>query len=64
MAAWKAAMAAHASQTSTREYVELLLTRARLLGLRAGVGYAQALYPADPLLVDGLAQLGRGARRF
>jgi hypothetical protein len=35
-----------------------------VLGLRAGVGYAQALYPADPLLVDGLAQLGRGARRF
>ncbi len=64
MAAWKAAMEAHASQTGTREYVELLLTRARLLGLRAGVGYAQAVYPADPLLVEGLAQLGRGARRF
>ena len=64
LALWRAAMEAHASQISTREYVELLLTRARLLGLRAGVGHAQALYPADPLVVDGLAQLGRGARRF
>lgn len=64
MTLWQAAMAAHASQTRAREYVELQLTRARLLGLRAGVGHAQALYPADPLLVDGLAQLGRGARRF
>lgn len=64
MATWKAAMEAHASQVRTRDYVELQLTRARLLGLRAGVGHAQALYPADPLLVDGLAALGRGVRRF
>jgi LmbE family N-acetylglucosaminyl deacetylase len=64
MATWKAAMEAHASQVRARDYVELQLTRARLLGLRAGVGYAQALYPADPLLVDGLAALGQGARRF
>jgi hypothetical protein len=35
MALWQAAMAAHASQTRAREYVELQLTRARLLGLRA-----------------------------
>jgi LmbE family N-acetylglucosaminyl deacetylase len=61
---WKAAMEAHASQTRAREYVELQLTRARLLGLRAGVGHAQALYPADPLVIDRLAVLGRGARRF
>lgn len=64
MATWKAAMEAHASQVRARDYVELQLTRARLLGLRAGVGHAQALYPADPLLVDGIAALGRGARRF
>jgi LmbE family N-acetylglucosaminyl deacetylase len=62
--AWTAAMAAHASQMSTRNYVELQVTRARLLGARAGVGHAMALFPNDPLVIASLAQLGRGARRF
>ncbi|MBE7538776.1 MAG: PIG-L family deacetylase [Opitutaceae bacterium] len=61
---WKNAMAAHETQSRTRRYVELQLTRARLLGLRAGVEYAQALYPADPTLIARLGQLGRGARHF
>jgi len=64
MAAWTAAMAAHLSQTSARSYVELQLTRARLRGLRAGIGHAIALFPNDPPVLDSLAQLGRGARRF
>ena len=38
-------MEAHASQTSARNYVELQLTRARLRGLRAGVGHAIAFFP-------------------
>jgi len=49
---WTAAMQAHASQTSARKYVELQLARARLLGLRAGVEYAIALYPNEPLVFD------------
>lgn len=61
---WKEAMTAHETQARTRCYLELQLTRARLLGLRAGVEYAQALYPADPMLVKSLKQLGRGARQF
>jgi len=64
LAAWTSAMEAHASQTSARSYVELQLTRARLRGLRAGVGHAIALFPNDPLLFGSLAQAGRGARRF
>lgn len=64
VSAWTRAMEAHASQMKTRNYVELQLARARVLGLDAGVAYAQALYPNDPLLVDSLAALGRGARRF
>ena len=64
LAAWTAAMEAHASQVQARAYVEMQLTRARLNGLRAGVGHAIALYPNDPLVVDSLAQLGRGASRF
>ena len=61
---WKSAMEAHASQTSVREYVELQLTRARLNGLRAGIGHAIALFPNDPLIVDSLSQFTRSARRF
>jgi LmbE family N-acetylglucosaminyl deacetylase len=64
ISAWTAAMNAHASQVSARNYVELQLTRARLLGARAGVGHAIALFPNEPLVFDSLAQAGRGARRF
>jgi LmbE family N-acetylglucosaminyl deacetylase len=64
IAAWTAAMAAHHSQTATRNYVELQLTRARLLGARAGLGHAIALFPNDPLVLNSLAVLGRAARRF
>ena len=64
IAAWTAAMEAHASQAQTRDYVELQLTRARLRGLRAGVGHAIALFPNDPLVLDSLAQVSRSARRF
>jgi N-acetylglucosamine malate deacetylase 1 len=64
VASWTAAMRAHASQLSTRNYVELQLARARVLGLRAGVEYAQALYPNDPLVFESLVPLARAARRF
>jgi len=64
ISAWTAAMESHASQMSARNYVELQLTRARLLGVRAGVGHAIALFPNDPLVFDSLAQAGRGARKF
>ena len=64
LAAWQSAMEAHGSQTAARPYVELQLTRARLLGLRAGVGHATALFPNDPLVFASLAQAERGARQF
>lgn len=62
--AWTSAMNAHQSQASTRNYVELQLTRAKLFGARAGVEYAMAVYPNDPLVFESLADAGRGARRF
>jgi LmbE family N-acetylglucosaminyl deacetylase len=62
IAAWVAAMEAHASQTSARNYVEAQLTRARLHGLGAAVEYATALFPADPLVFTSLSGLGRGPR--
>ncbi len=64
VATWTQAMEAHASQLKTRNYVELQLARARVLGLDAGVAHAQALWPNDPLVFDSLAPLARGARRF
>ena len=64
VAAWTSAMEAHASQMKTRNYAELQLTRARLTGLRAGLSHAIPLFPADALVVDSLASLGRAARRF
>ena len=62
--AWTAAMQAHASQMSARNYVELQLIRARLLGARAGVDCAIALFPNEPLVFKSLTHAGRGARRF
>ena len=64
ISAWTAAMTAHQSQLATRNYVELQLARARLLGARAGLGHAIALFPNDPLVLESLAQVSRGARRF
>ena len=64
LAAWTAAMEAHASQTSVRSYVELQFTRARLRGLRAGIGHAIALFPNDPPVLDSLAGVGPSTRRF
>jgi LmbE family N-acetylglucosaminyl deacetylase len=64
VAAWTAAMQAHQSQTATRNYVELQLTRARLLGARAGTGHAIALFPSDPIVLASLASLNPSARVF
>jgi LmbE family N-acetylglucosaminyl deacetylase len=64
LSAWTASMEAHASQTAAINYIELQLTRARLLGARAGVSHATALFPNEPLLLDSLSNAGRGARQF
>lgn len=64
IACWKSAMEAHVSQTSMRRYIEMQLARARMHGLSAGVEYAIALFPNDPIVVASLAPVGRGARNF
>ena len=64
IAAWTAAMEAHATQVRARNYIELQITRARLLGVRAGIGHATALFPNDPVVLDSLARVSRCARRF
>lgn len=64
VAAWTAAMEAHVTQVSARNYVELQLTRSRMLGLRAGVAHAAALFPNDPPVLDSLSSLAGSACRF
>lgn len=64
LSTWERAMAAHESQVNARNYIELQITRARLLGARAGIGHAQALFPNDPPVLETLSQLSHSARRF
>ena len=64
VAAWTAAMDAHASQAKTRRYVGLHLARAKMHGVRCGAGHAIQLFPNDPLVCESLATLGRAARQF
>lgn len=62
--AWTAAMRAHGSQALTRDYAEMQLLRARLLGTCCGIGHALALFPSDPLVFDSLGDLRGAMRRF
>lgn len=64
IATWITSMNTHLSQLASRNYVELQLARARLLGERAGVEYAMALFSNDPLVFDSIAEVGRGARSY
>jgi len=62
--AWVQLMECHKSQLRTRDYIELQTARARLLGVQAGVEYAQALFMSDHLLVKTLAELPPAVRLF
>lgn len=64
IAAWTAAMEAHATQVSARSYVELQLTRSRLFGFRGGVGHAMALFPNQPPIFHSLNPLNSPSGRF
>ena len=61
---WVQLMECHATQLRTRDYIELQTARARLLGVQAGVEYAQALFLSDHLLVGTLAELPPAIRLF
>lgn len=61
---WIELMECHRTQLRTRRYIELQTARARLLGIEAGVEYAQALFATDDFLIDSLTQLPRSVRLF
>ena len=63
-ARWVELMECHQSQLRTRRYIDLQTAHARLLGIEAGVEYAQALFPIDHLLIESLTQLPRSVRLF
>jgi bacillithiol biosynthesis deacetylase BshB1 len=61
---WKAAMECHGSQMKTRNYVDLQVTRARLLGEEIGVRHATALWANDPIRLEGITDLRGSGRRY
>lgn len=61
---WIALMECHRTQLRTRRYIELQTARARLLGIEAGLDYAQALFPQDDFIASSLAELPRSVRLF
>lgn len=64
VATWKKAMACHASQMATRNYLDLQVARARALGLEIGAEYAMAVWAGDPIRLDALTDLRGSSRRF
>jgi LmbE family N-acetylglucosaminyl deacetylase len=63
-AQWIELMECHRTQLRTRNYIELQTARARLLGVEAGVEYAQALFAPDDFLVGALAEIPGAVRIF
>lgn len=63
-ARWIELMECHQTQLRTRRYIELQTARARLLGLEAGVEYAQVLFSTDHFLVKSLAEIPISVRLF
>lgn len=62
--AWRRAMECHASQMATRNYLDLQMARARVLGLEIGAEYAMAVRANDPIRLDALTDLRGSGRRF
>ena len=63
-ARWIELMECHQTQLRTRRYVDLQTARARLLGVEAGVEYAQALFLLDDVLIESLTEMPRSVRLF
>ena len=62
--AWEAAIQCHKTQMRTRNYLDLVMSRARTLGTAAGVEYAVGLWLNDPVRVGSLGDLPLSSRCF
>jgi len=61
---WEAAIQCHKSQMKTRNYLDLVMSRARTLGAAIGVQYASGLWLNDPVRVASLGDLTLSSRYF
>jgi len=61
---WEAAIQCHKSQMKTRNYPDLVMSRARTLGAAIGVEYAVGLWLNDPIRVASLRDLPLSSRYF
>jgi bacillithiol biosynthesis deacetylase BshB1 len=61
---WEAAIQCHKSQMRTRNYLDLVMSRARTLGAAVGVEYAAGLWLNDPIRVGSLADINLSSRYF
>jgi len=62
--AWEAAIQCHKSQMRTRNYLDLVMARARTLGAAVGVDYAVGLWLNDPIRVGSLGDIPLSSRYF
>ena len=62
--AWESAIQCHKTQMKTRNYADLVMSRARTLGAAIGVEYAVGLWLNDPVRVASLADLPLSSRYF
>jgi len=63
-AEWEAVMRIHQTQVRTKNYLELQLSAARVLGLSIGVEHAIGLWANDPVRVEALSDLRLSSRNF
>lgn len=62
--AWETAIQCHKSQMRTRNYLDLVMARARMLGTAVGVEYAAGLWLNDPIRVGSLSDIPLTSRCF
>ena len=61
---WREVMNCHASQLKTKNYLDLIESRARFLGVAIGADYAVGLWKNDPLQLESLTDISRSGRGF
>ncbi|PIR96182.1 MAG: hypothetical protein COT92_02615 [Candidatus Doudnabacteria bacterium CG10_big_fil_rev_8_21_14_0_10_42_18] len=61
---WEKSIKAHASQMKTKNYIDLVLTKARALGASIGVKYAVGLWKNDPVRLNSLSDINLSSRNY
>ncbi len=61
---WEAVMRCHKSQVSSKGYIDLQKTGARLLGVTIGTEFAAGLFLNDPVRLEAISDLKLTSRNF